>query len=123
MPSLPSNIVAVAVGGALGSVARYGVAVLFARAGMPAAPWATLSVNIAGSFLLALFTGILLARGASEPMRLFATVGICGGFTTYSSFNQELMTFADGRAAAYAAATLVLCLGAGYLGAAAAKLF
>lgn len=120
---MPANLVAVAVGGALGSIARYLVAVAITRAGMSPLPWATLLVNVAGSFLLALFLGVLLARGASEPMRLFATVGICGGFTTYSSFNQELLTFGDGRAVAYAAATLVLCIGAGLLGTIAARAF
>jgi fluoride exporter len=104
------------LGGALGSVARYLVAVAFLRARLPAMPWATFAVNVAGCYLLAVFSGLLLARGASEPLRLFATVGVCGGFTTYSTFNAELFALGGVRAGGYVLVTLVSCVTAAWLG-------
>lgn len=56
------------------------------------------------------------ARGFSDTTRLLLTTGICGGFTTYSAFNGELLRMGALRGGIYALATLVLCLGAGLLG-------
>lgn len=86
------NVLFVAIGSAAGGVLRYLVGML-----IPAAngfPLATLSINIAGSFLIGLFSGLLtrFAGGASaEMLRLVFVVGFCGGFTTFSTFSNETL--------------------------------
>lgn len=82
------NLLFVMAGGALGSGLRYCVGLLPFGAG--SLPWSTLTVNLAGSFLL----GALTAYGqgtdvARRPLMLFLGPGLCGGFTTYSAFAVE----------------------------------
>ena len=110
--------VAVALGSALGGVARHGVARLWPM--VPGAwPVATMSVNIAGSFAIGLLAA-LTARDSGETARLFWMTGVLGGFTTYSAFALETVTLASagaaGRAALYVAATVALCLVAAVAG-------
>ena len=52
-------------------------------------PWATFCINIVGCFLIGLFGSIAAKFGISEHLRLMLTVGICGGFTTFSTFSNE----------------------------------
>ena len=96
------SLLLVGAGGALGSVARYAVSMLFTHS-----HWATLVVNVIGSFLIG-FAIPLLSNGAY----LFAVVGFCGGFTTFSTFSsQALQLFQAGErltAAAYVVASLVV---------------
>jgi fluoride exporter len=74
----------VALGSALGGMARHGVTLVTARLVVTPFPVATLAINIAGSFLI----GLVFARGSmSSDLRLFLTVGILGGFTTFSAFS------------------------------------
>lgn len=98
----------VALGGALGSLARHGLGL--ALAGL--APAGTLAANLAGCGLI----GYLHARLGSEPARLLLMTGFCGGFTTWSAFGLETVRLlGDGRTLAglgYAGVTLGLCLGA-----------
>jgi fluoride exporter len=115
------NVVLVFIGGALGSVARYLVASWAADAFGPGFPRGTLTVNVSGSFLIAVVLGLSLRGvGVSPNLRLFLTRGVMGGFTTYSSFNWETIRFLDDGEASYAlayvAATFGGCLGAGALG-------
>ncbi len=79
----------VMAGGAIGAGLRYltGNAVS-ARLGV-AFPWGTLLVNLAGGFMMGLLAGLVLRGQASETMRLFAGVGVLGGFTTFSAFSLE----------------------------------
>lgn len=112
------NLLAVMVGGALGSGLRYLVAVGALRTLGPAWPWGTLAVNALGSLLLGLLVHFFAAeRGLSEPLKLLFTVGFCGGFTTYSTFNNEslklMMEGRLGHAALYLGLTLTVCLGFG----------
>src|ERR1700722_7094214 len=82
----------VAIGGALGSVARYWMAVAVARLAGEWFPWGTLLINIIGSFMISYFGTMTLpdgARPASMELRLFVMVGLCGGFTTFSSFSMQ----------------------------------
>ena len=89
-------ILLVGTGGALGAVARYGVGLLVKSAS--GFPWATLSVNIIGSLLMGLVMGWLGRQsGATETMRLFWTVGLLGGFTTFSAFSLELVSLVERR--------------------------
>lgn len=116
-----SRLLLVALGGALGSGARYLVATAVAQRLGPMLPWGTLTVNLVGSFVMALLVQVgLSTTRVGFDVRLFLTTGVLGGFTTYSSFNEELVLYAQeghgGRALAYAALTLVGCLGTGALG-------
>ena len=112
----------IALGGALGSVARYWIAVLAAPLSRDL-PWGTIGINIAGSFAIAFF-GALTAAGGRHPLpetaRLFFMVGICGGFTTFSSFSLQTLDLLRGGAPTRALANIVLsvalCLGAATLG-------
>jgi len=110
-------VLLVALGGALGSVARYGAGVLAARWLGLAFPWGTLAVNIAGGLAM----GVLAARigPEQEGARLLLGVGLLGGFTTFSAFSLEtvrLMQHEPVLAMVYAAASLVFSVGACWLG-------
>lgn len=89
-------------------------------------PFATLTVNVLGSFLIAFIAHVSLTTALISPStRLFLTVGVMGGLTTYSTFNQDVIdALGSGRpatAAVTAASMLVLCLVAGSLGLIAAR--
>jgi CrcB protein len=121
-----TRVALVALGGAIGSVARYGVGALAAQVLGSAFPWGTLFVNLSGSFLIAGVMHVALAGTAiSLELRIFLTTGIMGGFTTYSSFNYETLALVDQRAWGLAglnvAATVLGCLVAGVLGLAAGR--
>jgi fluoride exporter len=107
----------VALGGAAGSVARYGVGFAAARWFGLAFPWGTLAVNVVGGLAM----GLLAARTVpgDESLRLLLGVGFLGGFTTFSAFSLEtvrLMEHQPGLAVLYAAASLLLSVGACWLG-------
>lgn len=86
----PITMLAVAVGGALGSLSRYLIAVrLYSWLGL-GLPYGTLAVNVAGSFLLGLFMALVEERGALGPQtRSLITIGFLGGMTTFSTFIYE----------------------------------
>jgi CrcB protein len=89
---------AVAAGGALGSMARHGVNLLFAHVLQRTIPYATASVNLLGSATIGLLAA-LIASGRlhlSIGMRTFVFVGILGGFTTFSSFMLDTFTLGHG---------------------------
>lgn len=107
----------VALGGALGSMARFWMANAVAVATGPAFPWGTLGINIIGSFVIGGFFAITGPGGRFDvppDARIFVMVGLCGGFTTFSSFSlQTLQLIQDGelaRAGAYILGSVVLCL-------------
>jgi fluoride exporter len=90
--------IAVAGGGALGSMARHAVNLYFAHALERAVPYATAAVNLSGSFVIGLLAA-LLATGRvhmSAELRTFIFVGILGGFTTFSSFMLDTFTLGHG---------------------------
>ncbi len=119
----------IALGGALGSVARYAGSNLAATWLGGAFPWGTLIVNVLGSLLIGFFAALTGPGGrlyVSSDVRLFVMVGICGGYTTFSSFSlQTLDLLRDGavaRAGLNVVGSVTLCLLAvwiGYLAAAA----
>jgi CrcB protein len=120
------RVALVALGGAIGSVARYGVGALAAQLFGATFPWGTLLVNLTGSFLIATIMHVALSGTAiSLELRIFLTTGIMGGFTTYSSFNYETLALINQRAYGLAglnvAATVVGCFVAGVLGLAAGR--
>ena len=113
----------VALGGALGSMARFGVANAVTALTGPKFPWGTLLINIGGSFVIGWFGTLTGSRGTvSVPpdIRIFVMVGICGGFTTFSSFSlQTLELMQSGEllwAAGYILGSVVLCLLGVWLG-------
>ena len=104
------------IGGALGTLARYVIAVL----ALPISsqlPLGTIVINIVGSFVIGFFGTLTLAHGrypAPENLRLFVMVGVCGGFTTFSSFSLQTLDLlragALGRALANVVLSVVLCV-------------
>jgi CrcB protein len=111
------QVLLVGLGGAVGSLARYGVGVAAARLLGLGFPWGTLFVNILGGLAM----GLLAARVGpeSENVRLALGVGVLGGFTTFSAFSLEtvrLMQHHPGQAALYVAASVLLSVGACWAG-------
>jgi fluoride exporter len=105
-------------GGALGTLARYLISVLAAPISGNL-PWGTIIINITGSFIIGLFGTLTLAHGrfpVSENMRLFVMIGLCGGYTTFSSFSLQTLDLmrsgAVTRAGVNIAASVVLCVAA-----------
>ena len=111
----------VCLGGALGSGARYLTVMLATRHLGLAFPYGTFLVNVAGSFAIAAVVQLL----APSEFRLFLVSGVLGGFTTYSSFNEETLllvrTGAYGTAVLNVVLTVFACLAAGTLGVMAAR--
>jgi CrcB protein len=89
---------AVGAGGALGSMARHGVNVVFAHVLGRAIPYATAAVNIAGAAAIGVLAALIAAGRLqwSNEMRSFVFVGILGGFTTFSSFMLDTFTLGHG---------------------------
>jgi CrcB protein len=121
-----TRFVWICLGGALGTGARYLVAVGTLRLLGPAFPWGTLAVNAVGCFLLGAIMHVgLTTQWLSPTLRLALTTGLLGGFTTYSTFNYETLQYLREGAASLAllnvAATLSLCLLTGWLGLVAAR--
>lgn len=106
-----------ALGGAAGALARHGASVAAARLLGVAFPWGTLMVNVIGGLCM----GLLAARVGpqSEGLRLVLGVGVLGGFTTFSAFSLETLRLMQQNlalAALYAAGSLILSVGACWLG-------
>lgn len=117
----------VAIGGAIGTVARYWIALLMSPVSRDL-PWGTLLINVAGSFAISFFGTMTIEHGrypAPELWRTAFMVGICGGFTTFSSFSLQTLELiragAPGRALLNIGLSVVLCLIAVALGYVAAE--
>lgn len=82
--------IAIFIGGGLGCVMRYAVQLLLHdRIVAYNFPWATFTVNIVGSFLIGLFYALSARLNLTDEIRLFLTAGLCGGFTTFSTFSND----------------------------------
>lgn len=108
---------AVMIGGAIGSALRFAMSTWIAEASHSTFPWGTLAVNILGSLVIGLFTGLTGPDGpllVSPVGRAFVTIGIIGGFTTFSSFSfQTMLLLQDGQwfpAVGNILSSVVLCL-------------
>lgn len=102
---------AVALGGALGALARWGASSwIQLRTGLQF-PWGTLAVNLSGAFLLGLLYGALEHATLSDASRAFVGLGFLGAFTTFSTFSYEAVLLMQGgqaaRALAYVAGSVV----------------
>jgi len=117
-----NNFLAVALGGAIGAMGRYGAGIALVRSPSFALwlPLGTLSVNVVGSMLIGLVWVYLQQRNESEFIRLFVAVGLLGGFTTFSTFSLEtVFMIAEGqwwRAVINIVLNVVSCMVAAGLG-------
>lgn len=112
---------AVAFGGALGAMSRYWVYNAFVRASTSTYPWATLTVNIAGSFLIGIAFVLLTERTDIGPeWRGLITVGFLGAFTTFSTFSMDTIGLLEQgqvvAAISYVLSSVVVCIIAAWLG-------
>lgn len=106
------NFAAVALGSALGGLARYGLSLVLA--GLPSA-WVIFGINVAGSYLIGYFHQSI----AAPDWRLLAITGFCGGFTTFSAFAMDTIALwqrSRVQAAAYVVGSVALSIGAAWLG-------
>ena len=98
----------VALGGAFGASARYGIAALMLRLMGPGFPWGTLTVNVVGSLAMGLLVeGLALKFSVSPEVRVMLVTGFLGGFTTFSAFSLDTANLME-RGAIGAAMTYVL---------------
>jgi len=107
----------IALGSALGGVARYSTGLLAAAQFGEGFPWGTLIVNVVGSFVIGLAAAATAADGPwplAPDLRLFITVGFCGGFTTFSAFSLQTLQLIQsgqlGAAALNTVGSVILCL-------------
>jgi CrcB protein len=115
------QLIAIAVGGAFGSVARYGVSMSVYGLLGRGFPYGTLVVNVLGSFAMGLLTVLLLDRAAVGPeARAAVLIGFLGGFTTFSAFSIETLSLLQDAkwlaAGINAIGSVSACLGATWLG-------
>ena len=113
----------IALGGAIGTLARYGVST-FATPYSQALPWGTIFINISGSFVIGAFGTLTLASGrfpVPEAARLFVMVGLCGGYTTFSAFSLQTLDLLRAGSGAkalfnvvFSVIACILAVGAGY---------
>lgn len=114
-------IVGVALGGAIGASARYGLDRLIERSSNAVFPWSTFTINVTGCFLIGLISAALVDRHHLPAwLRVGLVVGVVGGYTTFSTFAQETLDLNDihhaGVALAYVVASVALGLVAVYAG-------
>ncbi len=111
----------VGLGGAIGAMLRHGAGLMSMRVMGTDFPWGTFAINIFGSLCIGIITGLLaLMTTWSQETRLFAVVGVLGGFTTFSAFSLDtILLFERGQivnAALYVVGSVVLSVVAAFLG-------
>ena len=118
-----ANYFWVAIGGAIGTTGRYWLSGLVAQLMGETFPWGTLIINVTGSFIIGFFAVVTGPDGrvfVGSTARQFVMIGICGGYTTFSSFSLQTLNLVNDGEALYAGANIVLsvalCLIAVWLG-------
>jgi CrcB protein len=109
------NWLAIAIGGALGSVARYGLSTWIFDITNHKFPYATLLVNVAGSFIMGILFVVIVEKAAmSDEMKSLLMIGFIGAFTTFSAFSLDALSlWQNGHvlmSLIYVFATVILCL-------------
>ena len=117
------NYLLIALGSAIGGVTRYWASGLIANRFGQVFPWGTLIVNVTGSFAIGFFASITAPEGrwlVGPNARTFFMIGVCGGYTTFSSFSLQTLNLARDEEWFYAGAnavlSVVLCLLSVWLG-------
>lgn len=120
------SVFAVAAGGAIGSALRYLVTIALLRPSVNALPWGTFTVNVTGALMLGFLARYFAPPYASSPLVLALTLGLCGGYTTFSTFTLEMFTLIErgtvGRGILYAVGSVVMSYGAFAIGHLAARI-
>src|SRR5581483_8608466 len=108
------TVVAIAVAGAAGALARYGLEGFISRRQSGAFPWGTFAVNVSGAFILGLVFTLATERwGLSAWIRSAVTIGVLGAYTTFSTLEMETYRLAADRALGLAVANILGSLGLG----------
>jgi len=111
-----NRFLVVALGGALGAVARYAVALAVATFWRRDFPLATLLINVSGSFILGVFATFAAERAAIDPLlRLLVATGFVGAYTTFSTFEYETQRLAETGAIAWGLLNIVTSVIAGFI--------
>lgn len=117
------NYIWISLGGAIGTAARFWFSGVVAQRYGQTFPYGTLAVNVTGSLIIGMFAALTEPDGrwlVSPSFRQFFMIGICGGYTTFSSFSLQTLTLAQEgewfRAGANSVASFALCLLAVWLG-------
>lgn len=117
MSSVAGAYLAVAFGGALGSVARFWLTGVMTALTGPRLPWGTLLINVLGSLIIGVVAGVTLSPerlGWHPDIRILLMTGFCGGFTTFSAFSLQAVELMQAGAIAtafgYMLASVILCL-------------
>ena len=109
-------VVAVASGGALGALARYGLDRVIERRSFSVFPWSTFAINVSGCFVVGLVIGALVDRHhAPQWIRAALVVGFCGAYTTFSTFAQETLDLAEANDYALAILNVSMSVVAGLI--------
>jgi len=107
----PLAWMALVVAGAVGSSVRYLVDIAITERTRSALPWGTMAINVTGSFVLGVVTGLALYHGFPKGVRVVLGVGFCGAYTTFSTFTFETVRLVEEGASTdavrYALASLV----------------
>jgi CrcB protein len=103
----------IAIGGAVGSVGRFWLSGLVANRFGETFPWGTLVINVTGSFVIGIIGALASPEGRMDsPSRAFATqflmIGVCGGYTTFSSFSWQTLRLLQDREWLYAGGNVIL---------------
>ena len=127
MTDLLRNMLFVALGGALGALARFGVANMVHALWPSRFPFATLAINLSGSFAIGLLYVLIAERAVLHAdWRSVAMVGFLGAYTTFSTFSLESVTLLEhgyaGQALGYMLASVLLCVGGAWGGIVLARL-
>ena len=118
-----ASYILIGLGGALGTVARYWLSGVVARSFGETFPWGTLIINVTGSFVIGFFGALTGPDGrlfVGSTARQFVMIGMCGGFTTFSSFSLQTLNLMDSgewfRAGANIGLSVLICMIAVWVG-------
>ena len=111
-----ATLAAIAAGGSLGALARYGIDVSIERRSVALFPWSTLAINLSGCFLVGILIAAVVDRHHTPQwLRLGLVVGFCGAYTTFSTFAQETLGLVEEAATGVALLNVTASVALGVL--------